>query len=273
MDLSVSAGDGINNIVVSNSANSSLTIANGVSINQLDITSSATLRLLSNTTFGTVNVTNGTLSTNPHDALYSGSTWTNAAAPGNGQLIFTVNGTLTVGASGKINVDGLGYAGGTTSRYQGGSDAGPGANLTTANGGGGGGGATGCSAGCTAAGGGYGTAGTTVGSNIGGNAFGAGDFATKLYLGSGGGYSTSTYSGGAGGGAIKIVANAMTLATGAQVTAKGLIGNNNGARYGGSGSGGTIVLTVSGTFSNSGTISVAGGAGTGAGGTGRTQYP
>ena len=266
MDVTVTSGDNVNNIVASTSANCSLTVANGVSINQLDITSSATVRLLSNTTFGAVNVTSGTLSTNPYANTYSNSTtWSTTPAPGNGQLIFTVTGALTVGASGSIHVDGLGYAGGTSSKTQGGSYPNPGGSGAAANGGGGGSGTSG-------GGGGYGTAGTTAGTAIGGAAYGASDFTAQLYLGSGGGSSTS-FNGGAGGGAIKITASSASLATGAQITSKGLIGNNNGGAYGGGGSGGTIVMSVSGTFTNTATFSVAGGAGTGAGGSGRTQYP
>jgi hypothetical protein len=75
--------------------------------------------------------------------------------------------------------------------------------------------------------------------------------------------------GGYGGGAIKIIAPNLTVASGGQISAKG----QTVSTYQGAGSGGTIVLSVSGTLSNSGTISVAGGTAGRAGGAGRSQYP
>jgi hypothetical protein len=63
----------------------------------------------------------------------------------------------------------------------------------------------------------------------------------------------------------------VSLASGAQVTARG---GNSSSSWGGAGSGGTLVMTISGTFTNSGaTISVAGGTSGPAGGSGRSQFP
>ena len=213
-----------------------------------------------NRTFGSITVTNGTLSARGFENSVSGSSWTSTPGAGNGRLILEVTGTLSVGASGSISMDAKGYHGGNASRSAGGSPTGPGSACP--NGGGG----------CGhvdwyGGGGGYGTAGT-AGTSAAGLTYGSIDFATVLYLGSGGG-SGGRQNGGYGGGAIQIVAPNLTIASGGQISAKG----QTVGTYSGAGSGGTIVLSVSGTFTNSGTISVAGGTAGRAGGTGRTQYP
>jgi hypothetical protein len=188
-------------------------------------------------------------------------------------LIFNVTGTLTVGASGKIHMDAKGYHGGVSGRSQGGSPTGPGTTSAAANGGGGGGNGAGDN-GTYAGGGSYGTQGALgfAGSTP-GSIYGADDFVEKLYLGSGGGLGYyNTHAGGAGGGAIKISATNVSLASGAQITARG--GDGAHTTFSGGGSGGTIVFAISGTYTNSGgTISAAGGAGVQFGGDGRISFP
>lgn len=214
--------------------------------------------------FGSVTVTNGILSSKEFDNAFSGSSWTSTPGAGNGKLIMDVTGTLTVGASGRVHMDAKGYHGGISGRTQGGSPTGPGTTSTAANGGGGGGTTNNTTAGA----GSYGTAGVAGAGGAAGTTYGSIDFATALYLGSGGGAGNNT-NGAFGGGAIKIAAANLSVATGGQITARGGAATGNP----GSGSGGTVVLSVSGAFSNSGTVSVAGGAGTRAGGNGRSQFP
>jgi hypothetical protein len=262
----------INTFTVGANTTVNLTAANNVTVNSLVINgASAEVDVNSEWTqatygrsFGSVTVTNGILSSKEFDNAFSGSSWTSTPGAGNGKLIMDITGILTVAASGRIHMDAKGYHGGRSGRTQGGSPTGPGASSTAANGGGGGGTTTQTGAGA----GSYGTAGVAGSGAVAGTTYGASDFATQLYLGSGGG---SGYNGNGafGGGAIKITAASASLATGAQITAKG----GAGSTYPGSGSGGTVVLSVSGAFSNSGTISVAGGAGTRAGGDGRSQFP
>jgi hypothetical protein len=108
---------------------------------------------------------------------------------GNGRLVLSILGSLTVNSGGKINMDALGY---TPNRsYDGVNLGGAGKNGV-------------CKAGGA---GGYGTDGMP-GASGGGSGFGAYDFWTKLYLGSGGGsgsecgYDEYSYTGGRGGGAV-----------------------------------------------------------------------
>ncbi len=223
----------------------------------------------------TVN-TKGILSAWPFDRLETNSTtWTNAPSSSNGKLIMKASGTITV--NGFVKMDGYGYPGGRSGKTQGGSPSGPGTTSTAANGGGGGGTA---STNNQAASGGYGAAGGNGGGGaIAGTVYGASDFHTALYLGSGGGSNSGNDNNASpGGGAIDLQASAITIASGASVTAIGGGAYNvatakfSEAPYTGGGSGGSIVFT--GTVTNSGTISVAGGTGsyTTAGGVGRIGY-
>lgn len=167
---------------------------------------------------------------------------------GNGRLILSLTGTLTVNSGGSINMDGKGYPGG---------GYGPG-QLSAAWG------YSAMSDGFSHRGYGAGGAGKypaggasygTLGNGTSGSAtYGANDFWTKLYLGSGGsGNSIYDERGGAGGGAISISA--------ASVTNNGTITARGTKPYcsGGGGSGGTIELSASGQIGNAGTITVQGG--------------
>lgn len=252
--LNVTGSSAISTLTVGASSNVYLTLDAGITVDTLTINgASAMLSLNQSFTFNTVNVTNGTLTSNGFDNLYSGSSWTNTPSAGNGKLIFTVTGTLSVGATGVISMDGKGYAGGTSTKTQGGSYAGPGSSGTSSNGGGGG--SNGAGAGSYGASGSYGTLATVGGTvaSMRGSTYGASDFTTQLYLGSGGGYGNNTI-GSAGGGAISITAATVSLASGAQINSKGTAGG-----YAGAGSGGTIVISTSSFTNSGGVISVAGG--------------
>jgi len=199
----------------------------------------------------TLNLTNGTITSFEHDNLFDSGTaaWTNSPSPGNGQLVLNVTGTATVGASGKIDMDGKGYDGGTITRPFGGSPTGRGAatGSTSNNGGGGAGKNLNTFYG---GGGSYGsknTAGSGYGLN--GALYGASDFMTQLYLGSGGGFGDTNRMGGAGGGAIKLTSNSLSLASGSQIISRGI----NAYQYGGSGSGGTLNISAV-SLTNSGAL-------------------
>jgi hypothetical protein len=177
---------------------------------------------------------------------------------GNGHLVLSIAGSLTVNSGGRITMDSLGY---TQNRSF------SGVNLGGAGRNGGG-----CSAG---GGGGYGSSG--FGGSLAGAAFGSADFSTALYLGSGGsagqdcGYDTESWAGGRGGGAIAITA--VNIYNSGTISARG----QNSQGTAGAGSGGTIFLNASGTLSNTGTITAAGGAGSGwstqvPGGSGRLKF-
>jgi hypothetical protein len=262
----------INTFTVGANATVNLTGSNNVTVSSLVINgANAELRVNDEWTqatygksFGSITVTNGVLTSNPYSNTFSGSTWSTTPAAGNGQLILDVTGSLTVSASGRINMDSKGYIGGTSTRTQGGSPTGPGTTSTSANGGGGGGT---INNGWYAGGGSYGTAGD-AGTGSAGTTYGSSDFTTQLYLGSGGGANSFNGNpGGYGGGAIKLSIGSGSVASGGQITARG----GAAGTYSGGGSGGTVVITSTGAFTNSGTLSVAGGTGTKAGGSGRSQ--
>ena len=280
----------INNFNVGANTTVNLTAAKDVTVSSLAINgSNAELRLNDQWTrlepsadplgksFGSVTVTNGVLTSNGYSNTVSSGAWATTPAAGNGQLIMEVTGNLTVQSSGKIHMDAKGFTGGTVSRPQGGSPTGPGANLTAANGGGGGAGTTSSTYG---AGGSYGTAGMdrsaeSTSFGVAGTTYGETNFHEQLYLGSGGGggnFSSSPARGGSGGGAIKLVIGGnLSIASSGQISAQG--GTPSGA-FGGAGSGGTIVIDLTGTFSNSGAITVAGGSYTStSGGSGRIKFP
>ena len=275
--IDINLTSGINTFSVGANTTVNLTGADNVVVNSLAINgASAVVNVNSDwstggRSFGDVTVTNGTLTTRAYNNAISGDAWVDReGGAGNGKLIMRVTGTLSVATSGRINMDSKGYRGGTPSRSQGGSYAGPGIVSMAANGGGGGGSST-----STDVRGGGGSYGTLGGSHhfgvVPGEVFGADNFIDKLYLGSGGGAGRfNNEPGGLGGGAIKIVAANVSLGTGAQITARG----QSSSGWGGSGSGGTIVMDISGTFTNSGgTISAAGGTTSIAGGDSRISFP
>jgi hypothetical protein len=256
LDLHLEATDAVNTLTIGAGSLIRFTADAGATVNTLTINGAAAEFFLNqNFSFSTVNVTLGTLTSNAYDNFYSGGTWTNAPAAGNGRLMFTASTAVTVGAGGVIHMNAKGYGGGIFSKTQGGSPTGPGIVSRTANGGGAGG-TTAWSE--YAAGASYATFGVASPHSKRGSLYGANDFATELYLGSGGGYATIA-TGGAGGGAIKISTPSLTLASGAQIMAKGSAPTVANPAYGGAGSGGTVALDISGSFSNNGTISVEGG--------------
>ena len=189
---------------------------------------------------------------------------------GNGRLILNLTGTFT--NNGTVTMAGKGYSGGASFQAgysHGGYNAGGAGRLVTA----GRTYASGCPTPYAGAGGSYGTVGGAGGQVV-GSTFGANDFHTALYLGSGGsgaqplGGCGGSYPGGAGGGAISVSAANITNA--GTITVAG----GNGVTYGGGGSGGTIYLNATSALSNTGTITTAGGTGSngaGSGGTGRVK--
>ena len=180
----------------------------------------------------------------------SSSAYSSAPAAGNGRLILNVDGAVTIGSNGNLQMNGAGYSGGSSGDYNGNNGGAGysvagldtyGAGKWTWNNGGGGS---------------YATLGSNVGAGT-GSVYGASDFWTQLYLGSGGsGYRWG--GGGAGGGAIAI--NAGSLSNAGMISATGANGGGSGG-----GSGGTLFVNLSGAFSNFGTLSVAGGNGGGSG--------
>ncbi len=261
----------------------------GTTIGNVSLDNSSSLTINKEFPFtGNFSVNSGTVTASAFSGTWNTvpnpDVWEPLPGVGNGKLVFTVGGTLSVGASGTISMDGKGYQGATSYARQGRSVLGPGIFSQNANGGGGGAADEYCDdSGCNkggGGGGGYGSAGSS-GSDArpgsGGQVVGTPeDFASNLYLGNGGGSCyvyNSSGSGGAGGGAIKITAQAIQNA--GTISSKGISGSNSGQGCaGGSGSGGTIYLTAQSTFQNTNVISVAGGAAVyngGAGGSGRMQ--
>jgi hypothetical protein len=176
---------------------------------------------------------------------WNGSSYSSAPGAGNGQLVLNVSKELSVGSWGLIHMDGKGYKGGQTTGESGYSVGGPG---TFGAGKGGNEGSAGS----------YSSLATGVGSLGAGALYGATDFWTQLYLGSGGGYRSSKV-GGAGGGAIKITAGSFHNSGTVRAEGSNASSSNNG------GSGGTIFFDIAGNFSNAGNISANGQDGGGSG--------
>ena len=194
-------------------------------------------------TFSSINIGTGTLTHAAHTTVHTYS------------IILKSTGDVTV--SGTINLDGKGYAGGTT-----GSD----------NGKGPGGGTGGINSGGGAHGGNGGTGGFA-----GGTAYDAIDAPVDLGSGGGGTTSSSYNNGGAGGGAVKLTSGG-TMTVSGTITAYGLNGGTNCCNYAGGGAGGSIWLSTS-TLAGAGTVRATGGysgssgaAGDGAGGRIRLTY-
>jgi PKD repeat protein len=204
-----------------------------------------------------------------------------------GITVSVVNGAAVVIQSatwieiaGAINADGAGGQGGTactnnnsTGGNGSGSGGGPGgpANNIAGGGGGGGGGGFGCPSGHCG-----GTGGTGDDQNVhasGGNAYDTSNsYALPQPTGSGGGggacsdtlgtYNNYGGSGGNGGGSLVLLAPQIQIDAGGLVSAVGLTGTGGkGGGSGGGGSGGDILLEAFQVWSNSGTITVAGGSG------------
>jgi hypothetical protein len=209
-----------------------------------------------------------------------------------GSILIRARGVVTIGAAGRIDVNGKGYRGGRaeyaqlTSLNQG--TAGQpgesylgwyreGGETSSSNVGGGGGGGLYDSGnyGCAGGGGGYGTAGTTKNcpaatsfQATGGAVYGDAALSV-LHLGSGGGggggdedHTGRSGHGGNGGGAIRIEAQAIV--NNGTITANGANGTNatvanNGG--GGGGSGGSILLRAVAPIATLGTVTATGGAG------------
>jgi len=162
-----------------------------------------------------------------------------------------VTSTLDIQTGGKIDVSGLGYAGGKTSAANGlGSSPGLGHSGTSADPGG---------AGHASAGGnGRSSGGSTI----------YGDKTAPVDYGSGGG-AGDDQDGGDGGGIAKISVD--TLIVNGDLLAKGINGVSTSSDQGAGGSGGSIWLNIENSFSGTGTISAQGGDagwGTNAGGAG-----
>lgn len=237
----------------------------------LTIANTANLKSVTNLTINSVTagITRGFTSLITDLTVGSGSTLTLSSytiASGWSLASLTVNGTLThaanttavanivnitattVTVAGSINVTGKGYQGGQS-------------GATT------GAGTGGAVAGTGAGGGAYGGAGGN-GNTGSGSVTTYGSSTVPADFGSGGGYAGSVgVNGGAGGGLVTITATNFTL-TGS-IVANGASGLTSSFYNGGAGSGGSIYLNVSGTFTGaSGTLTANGGAGTTSGGYG-----
>ena len=197
---------------------------------QLVIGNAGGVTLQTAATFGQVQIEEGGLLT--HHAMQTG-------------FELTVTGDLTIAAGGALDVSGQGHP-----RIQG-----PGAGSSASHYG---------------AGGGYGGKGGDSTAAAGGSAYGS--ITEPADLGSGGGRVTgsSSYAGGAGGGAVRLAISGTLTVNGALV-ANGADGEGSGSYGVGGGSGGSIWLTV-GTLAGAGVITANGGdcgnlsAGGGAGG-------
>lgn len=249
-----------------NPGNASFTIPENLTI---VFGNASTLFTVTNTTVtGAMRVTSGMTETINDVTIDSGATltmgsFTNLTSAWSLTGGVTVNGTLThlanttgtlahkiklnaasvsIGASGSIDVDGKGYPKTL------GSGAGGSFTSTSNNSG---------------AGGGHGGAGGNSGGGItGGSAYDSA--AAPVDLGSGGGNGYGSIAGGAGGGAIEIsTTGTFTLA--GSITADGTNGSTGGGGYaGGGGAGGSIYLNVAG-FTGAGSLTATGGVGGNAG--------
>jgi hypothetical protein len=178
------------------------------------------------------------VSANGFSGTWNGTSYSSSPSAGNGQLYINATGAVTVGSSGLIQMDGKGYKGGQTADASGDSVGGPG---TFGAGKGGDQGSAGS----------YSSLATSVGSLGAGALYGATDFWTQLYLGSGGGFRSSKV-GGAGGGAMKITAGSFHNSGTVRAEGSNPSNSSNG------GSGGTIFFDISGDFTNAGNISTNG---------------
>ena len=190
-------------------------------------------------TAGTECCNTSVITTNGYSATWNGSAYSSAPSAGNGQLHLKVNNAVTVGSWGLIQMDGKGYKGGQTLGEAGYSVGGP---NTFGAGKGGNSGSPGSYASLPSC---------SVGGLGSGAVYGASDFWTQLYMGSGGG-SRSGSVGGNGGGVIKITAG--SLVNSGTIRAEG----GNAANAGSGGSGGTIYFSITGSFANNSTISTNG---------------
>ena len=185
----------------------------------------------------TVVTVNGTITHTPNTDTNKSDGW----QPNSRVYIACSN--LTVSPAGMINVDFMGYRGGTSVATNG---YGPG-GATAACGGGS----------C----GGYGGAGWNATKGY-GAIYGTAE--TPSDPGSGGGFGSSGSSlGGAGGGAVRISATGCVTINGT-ITANGA--KCNGTYYGGGGSGGGIYIECDTIAGSTGTVSATGGAGSGTSG-------
>jgi hypothetical protein len=219
--------------------NQDLTIPSGATL----VFNTATSSAASTRTYNNLTV-NGTLT---HSYNTNATTGTASLY----KLNWQVNGNLTVGSGGSINVDGRGYF----------SGQGPGQGVSYTSGGG------------TAGGASYGGLGGTSHDGVGsGPTYGS--LTAPTDLGSGGGAITacgSTGNGGLGGGAIELAVTGTTTVTGT-ISAKGGVAGDCWSP--GGGSGGSVYITTT-ALSGAGVISVNGGnsttnnGGGGAGGGGR----
>ena len=185
-----------------------------------------------------------TVTADSFTSTWNGSNYSASPAPGNGRLIIYTTGSFTVGSQGIVHMDAKGYPGGVcnSSYVNGYSVNGPG----TLGGGVDGGGS-------------YASQGDNQAVN---QVFGSSDFWTELYLGSGGSCRYN-HTGGAGGGAIKIVASSFSNS--GTIRANGADGGYPsywGGRH--AGSGGTLIIDAY-TFDNQGTLQTNGGSGGGFG--------
>jgi hypothetical protein len=178
------------------------------------------------------------ITTNAYSGVWNGASYDSLPSAGNGQLHLNVLNALTIGGRGLIQMDGKGYSGGQQGEDHGYSVNGPN-TLGAGKGGNSGSAGSYASQACNAGGSGTGAV------------FGASDFWTKLYMGSGGG-SRNALAGGNGGGAIKIIAASFNSSGNVRAEGSNASTNNSG------GSGGTIYVNVTGSFANSGTISTDG---------------
>jgi hypothetical protein len=200
-----------------------------------------------------------TVTANGFAATWDGTSYSYSPAAGKGQLIINVDGDVVVGSQGTIHMNSGGYAGATQGN-DGYSINGPGTD---------GAGRAHSDSGYRGGGGSYATLGSSGESDRMGSVYGASDFWTQLYLGSGAAGAPCGGSGGAGGGAIKITA--ANLINSGTISSIGGDGNTCWSGWSKGGSGGTLFFNISGIVSNTGTFSVRGGAqnNNGQGGLGR----
>ncbi|MEI6834313.1 MAG: chitobiase/beta-hexosaminidase C-terminal domain-containing protein, partial [bacterium] len=212
----------------------SLSVQNGATVN---VNSAAST--FDSLSVGTDCCQTSVVTTNSYSGTWSGSAYSVSPSAGNGQLHLIVTNSVNVGNYGVIQMDGKGYKGGQTLGEAGYSVGGP---NTFGAGKGGNSGSAGSYASLPSC---------SVGGLGSGSVYGANDFWTQLYMGSGGG-SRSGSAGGAGGGVIKITAG--SLVNNGSIRAEG----GNSANAGSGGSGGTIHFSIAGSFANNNSISTNG---------------
>jgi hypothetical protein len=86
-------------------------------IGDVVINGGSTLVLNKAVTFTSLTINSGSVQGTAYSGTWNGTNWSSNPGPGNGRIEMTVTGALTIGASGSIVADGLGYPASTGNGY------------------------------------------------------------------------------------------------------------------------------------------------------------